>query len=107
MKTSELLRAISLVLHPTGLLTAPGHFPVLHCQFICHVARKMQQEFRVKIILRGAGWNGEGLAFYYYDKDSEPCLITPEIVYDADLITNTARVLWCLITAKKYEDLGD
>jgi len=107
MKTSELLRTISLELHPTNLITPPGTIPMLHCQFICHVARNMKQESRVKLILSFAGWKGGGVAFYYRTKDPDLDRLTPEIVCDSELITNTARVLWCLLTAKKYEDLGD
>jgi hypothetical protein len=107
MKTSELLRDISLELHPTDLITPPGQVPMLHRQFICHVARSMHQESRVKRILRGSGWEGDGIAFYYRTRDPDLDKLTPEIVCDSELITNTARVLWCLLTAKKYEDLGD
>ncbi len=103
MKTSALLRQIVAKLDPSKRETA----------FLCIIARGFDDsqgpfvesagpvETWLAALLRAAGWFGSGSAFYGPDD----CYASAPNDWSA--LTTTARIVWCLYTAKVFEDQGD
>jgi len=111
MKTSQALRLVAGYLDPEGYLKWPGkEVEEASRQFICHIAGAIlaDREDRTKIrnALVNAGWPGGGVAFYTREAPTGED-IPEEVWRNERAFICTARIVWCLLTAKKHEDMGD
>lgn len=106
MKTSELLRACADKLHPTE------HW--LHLQriysraYLCHIADGAYGRLgQMESALKASGWRGRGTAFWLSNLEDHNAALELELQGGEVWLLNTARIIWCLATAKTYEELGD
>ena len=97
MKTSELLRAVCAELDNHKA----RHF------FLCQIAEDLsgaEGRMRLESALRAAGWDRAEHRVAFYPTDEAPAYLRFSYIGD---LCQTARIVWCLWTARKYEARGD
>lgn len=86
-----------------------GVTPAIYSRaYLCHIAGGAYGRLdQMESALKASDWNGIGAAFWVSNLEDHNAALELELQGGEEWLLNTARIIWCLATAKAYEELGD